>query len=210
MKLDHCLVKVCGMKNPENIMEVSKLKPDMMGFIFYPSSKRFVGDQFIVPDNFPGNIKKVGVFVDESIERVFAIVKKCNLQVVQLHGTESPEYCLRIKNSGVEVIKAFGIDESFNWNIPESYISTSNYFIFDTKTPKHGGSGRKFSWKVLDNYKHNHPFLLSGGIGPEDTGLIKSFVHRQCIGIDINSGFETGPGVKDVEKLHFFFKEMKK
>jgi phosphoribosylanthranilate isomerase len=199
-------IKVCGMRDPENISGVVATWPDYLGFIFYPKSKRFVGFEpspeilVIVPDP----VKKVGVFVDETSEKILEIVQNWKLDVVQLHGHETPEYCRQIQNSGITVFKAFSVDESFDFAILEAYSEVCHYFLFDTKGLLRGGTGQKFNWQLLDNYKGNVPFFLSGGIGPDDLETVLDFRHPQLFGIDINSGFEISPAVKDVEKVRSF------
>ena len=208
MKLNHPLIKVCGMRERQNILEVANQCPDMMGFIFYPLSKRYVGEDFIIPE-ISADIQKVGVFVDEEPEEVLRILKKHKLQIAQLHGKETPEICLRIKSSGFKVMKAFGVDEHFNFEILAPYLPVTDGFVFDTKTVLHGGSGLKFNWEILNSYTLRHPFLLSGGIKPEDMEVLQEFYHPQCIGFDINSGFETSAAFKNVYKLTRFFKQVR-
>ena len=196
------------MRDIQNIRDVANLHPDMMGFIFFQASKRFVGGNFIIPE-ISEDIQRVGVFVDEMPETVIEFLKKFNLQTAQLHGKESPEECLLVKNAGFKVMKAFGIDDTFNWNNLNSYTGVTDGFVFDTKTILHGGSGIKFNWNILSSHKLNHPFLLSGGIKLEDTESLEDFYHPYCLGFDINSGFETSPAFKDVKKLEEFFKRVR-
>jgi phosphoribosylanthranilate isomerase len=199
-------IKVCGMRDPENISGVVAEQPDYLGFIFYPKSKRFVGFEppmdvlSIVPDS----VKKVGVFVDEAPEKVLEIYRNWKLNVIQLHGHETPDYCRQIRNSGITVFKAFPVDESFNFESLKAYSGVCDYFLFDTKGLLPGGTGQKFNWQLLENYTGNVPFFLSGGIGPEDLEAIQNFQHSQFFGIDINSGFEISPALKDVEKVKSF------
>ncbi|MDO9613377.1 MAG: phosphoribosylanthranilate isomerase, partial [Bacteroidota bacterium] len=188
-------IKVCGMRDPENISGVVAAMPDYLGFIFYPKSKRFVGFESS-PEMYaeiPDSVKKVGVFVNESPEKVLEISKKWNLDVVQLHGDESPEYCRQIQDSGITVFKAFSVDESFDFAILKAYSGVCDYFLFDTKGKLPGGTGQKFNWQLLESYKLKIPFFLSGGISPDDLNTIREFIHPQQIGIDINSGFEISP-----------------
>lgn len=204
-------IKVCGMRNPENISGVVVALPDYLGFIFYPESKRFVGFEptakvlAVVPDS----VKKVGVFVDETPEKVLEIVQNWKLDVVQLHGNESPEYCQQIKNSGITVFKAFSVDELFDFATLKAYSGVCDYFLFDTKGQLPGGTGQKFNWQLLENYKGDVPFFLSGGIGADDLEAILDFRHPQLFGIDINSGFEISPAMKDVEKVKNFISEIR-
>jgi phosphoribosylanthranilate isomerase len=204
-------IKVCGMRDPENISGVVAALPDYLGFIFFPKSKRFVG---LEPSpemlaEIPDSVKKVGVFVDESPEKVFEISKNWKLDVVQLHGDESPGYCRQIQDSGITVFKAFSIDESFDFATLNPYSGVCDYFLFDTKGLLPGGTGKKFNWQLLENYSGNVPFFLSGGIGPDDLEAIQNFKHLRWRGIDVNSGFEISPALKDVEKVRKFIAEIR-
>lgn len=204
-------IKVCGMRDPENISGVVAALPDFMGFIFYSGSKRFVGSDFSLETMrlIPNQVEKVGVFVDEVPEKVIEICNRLNLEVAQLHGNESPEYCRKIQDSGLTVFKAFSMDEQFDFELLKYYSRVCNYFLFDTKGTVAGGTGQKFNWQLLANYKGDVPFFLSGGIGPEDLEAIKEFSHPQFFGIDINSGFEVSPAMKDVEKVKRFIEELR-
>jgi len=204
-------IKVCGMRYPENISGVVATMPDFIGFIFYPKSKRFVGmDQSIVVlDIFPQTVKKVGVFVNESQLNVIKICQEWNINIVQLHGQESPEYCKNIQDSGITVFKAFSVDEHFDFDKLKSYTTVCNYFLFDTKGILPGGSGLKFNWQLLENYKGDVPFFLSGGIGPEDVDAVVKLRHPMLFGIDINSGFEVSPAVKDVKRVKEFITKIR-
>lgn len=199
------------MRDPENISGVIDALPDYMGFIFYPESKRFVGFEpspevlAVVPDS----VKKVGVFVDEIPEKVLEICLNWKLDVAQLHGNESPEYCRQIKNSGITVFKAFSVDELFDFAILKAYSGVCDYFLFDTKGRLPGGTGQKFNWQLLSIYKGDVPFFLSGGIGPDDLKTVLAFRHPQLFGIDINSGFEIEPALKDVEKVSRFIEKIR-
>ncbi len=217
-------IKVCGMRNSNNISELVKLAPDFIGFIFYEKSKRFVIDFPKV--KIPKSIKKVGVFVNESIESILKIVLENELDIVQLHGDESAEFCKKLKRhpelvSGshnekndemlkrvqhdeVQIIKAFAIDENFDFNITKAYEPYCDLFLFDTKGKGYGGTGIKYDWSVLNNYKGETPFLLSGGITDNDADLVNEFKHPKCIGIDLNSGFEEAPALKNIKKLIAF------
>ncbi|MES2826634.1 MAG: phosphoribosylanthranilate isomerase [Bacteroidota bacterium] len=196
------------MKQPANIKQIASLEPDFMGFIFYKGSKRYAGT--LMPeelDQLPENIKRVGVFVDEDIDEVLAIVMRYNLNGLQLHGAESVAYCMELKNklnSAVFIIKAFGINEAFEFNGLDSYVDAVDYFLFDTQTPAHGGSGKQFDWSLLDNYKLQTPYFLSGGIGIEQVEAIQVISDERLYALDVNSRFETEPGVKDYDKLKNF------
>ncbi len=191
-------LKICGLKYSENIIQVAALQPDYMGFIFYEKSKRFVGEDFVMPE-IDSKIKKTGVFVNSDINYIKEKIKKHDLQAVQLHGSESAELCEGLKGS-VEVIKVFGVDESFDFNVLKAYENVCDYFLFDTKTAEYGGSGKQFDWNVLNKYKLNVPFFLSGGIGLEEIEKVQR-LKLNVYALDLNSKFETEPGLKDIEKL---------
>ena len=200
------------MRDPENISGVVGALPDYLGFIFYHKSKRFVGFNpsaevmAVVPDS----VKKVGVFVNETPEKVLETVQNWDLNVVQLHGNETPEYCQQIQHSGITVFKAFSVDELFDFEMLDAYSKVCSYFLFDTKGQLPGGTGQKFNWQLLQNYKGDVPFFLSGGIGPLDLEAIRHFGHPRWCGIDINSGFEISPALKDVEKVKYFISGIRK
>lgn len=197
------IIKVCGMRDEANIREVEGLGVDWMGFIFYPKSPRYVGDT--LPD-LSGSVKRVGVFVNEEMAVLFALAQKNRLDILQLHGDESPEDCNILRNSGFCVIKAFGITPEipFPSDLTERYKGCCDYFLFDTKSALYGGAGKKFGWEALSEYRGDTPFLLSGGISPEDAEAIRRFSHPKWVGIDLNSGFEVSPAVKNVQSLREF------
>lgn len=197
------IIKVCGMREETNVQEVERLGADWMGFIFYPKSPRYVGEAL---PYIPGSVKRVGVFVNEESDRLLALAEKNRLDALQLHGDESPDDCKSLKEKGFLVIKAFGIatDKPFPSETIKSYEGYCTHFLFDTRTDLYGGSGKKFSWEILAAYRGETPFLLSGGISPEDVEAVKSFSHPRCIGVDLNSGFETAPAVKDIQLLQQF------
>lgn len=194
-------IKVCGMKYPENISAVAALQPDYMGFIFYPQSPRFAAELDIVE----ASALKTGVFVDENEGKVKKLVGKYQLDAIQLHGSETPQYCKLFKGK-VTVIKAFGVDENFDFEKLNDYEGCVDYFLFDTKTGKHGGSGQTFDWYLLNKYKLNVPFFLSGGLSLENMEEVKAIDHPQFYGVDLNSRFEIEPGLKDIDKLTKAFK----
>jgi phosphoribosylanthranilate isomerase len=204
-------IKVCGMREPKNIAGIAKVRPDFIGFIFYPKSKRFTGyeAQPTIIEAVSSHIRKVGVFVNEATEQVFVTAQNWKLNVIQLHGQETPDYCRTIQNSGYVVFKAFPVDELFDFESLKAYQNCCDYFLFDTKGKLPGGTGQKFNWQLLDNYTLNVPFFLSGGIGPDDVKNIRNFRHPQLFGLDINSGFEISPGTKDVEKVRKFILEIR-
>lgn len=199
-------VKVCGLTQAGNREAIESLGVDMLGYIFYPPSKRFVGEARQVL--FDSDLPNVGVFVDENVYKILGTVKKYALSFVQLHGKENPQTCKILKNQGIGVIKAFPVDKKFRFETTSDYASVVDYFLFDTKTEQAGGSGQKFDWELLDDYNGNIPFLLSGGIGPEDVEAIKQINHPQLIGVDLNSRFELETGVKDVEMLREFLEKV--
>lgn len=187
------------MRDAENIREVEALGIDLMGFIFWPKSSRYVSER---PAYLPTNCKCVGVFVDEDIETVRRIADDYALEFIQLHGHESADYCAQLK--GLKLIKAISVSGQDDIATYKTYEGLVDYFLFDTKCPSVGGSGQQFDWSVLSAYDGNTPFLLSGGIGPDDTERVKASHHSKCVGIDLNSCFEIGPGLKDINKLKDF------
>ena len=203
------LVKVCGMREPENIEKVAQLGVDMMGFIFYPKSPRFAS-QSVARTAADKNVCRVGVFVNESVELISDKIQLFDLNAVQLHGNESRELCelLHKQNGLLKVIKAISVSTAGDIQKYKEYVGAVDYFLFDTKCKTVGGSGQQFDWQVLENYDGDVPFILSGGIGPEDVERIRNFHHPKCIGIDLNSKFEMEPGLKDVEKLNTFLENI--
>ncbi|WP_431294862.1 phosphoribosylanthranilate isomerase [Pedobacter sp. P26] len=204
-------LKVCGMRLAANIAAVAELQPDYLGFIFYEKSPRLISDVSTELIKYiPSEIKTVGVFVNEELEKVKDKVNTLKLKAVQLHGSESPEYCAALKTAfgSLEVIKAFGIDEDFDFSGLEAYLNVVDYFLFDTKTKAHGGSGKTFDWSVLDRYAYTKPYFLSGGIDLEHTEAIKNMQDERLYALDINSRFEMEPGLKDAEKIEEFIKAM--
>jgi phosphoribosylanthranilate isomerase len=204
-------IKVCGMCDPLNVKEIAEAKPDFMGFIFYSGSPRYVGAE---PDrslfiNVPPGIPKTGVFVNEDPDRILDLTLRTGLDIIQLHGTETPGYCNRLRSSGLIIIKAFNIAKGFDFGKIKPYMEGCDYFIFDTKTEKAGGSGIKFNWEILENYNLDKPFFLSGGIGPEDIEIIKAIERRGFFAVDVNSRFETSPGIKNVALVKSFIEEIK-
>lgn len=212
--------KVCGMNH--NTQEVAKLQPDYLGFIFWEPSKRSFTTKMPIIDP---SIKKVGVFVDASLEEVIEKVKHYNLDAVQLHGKETPEYCnslhqqvlvsnaqdvmlKQVQHDALEIIKVFSIKDDFDFSILKPYEEVCDYYLFDTKGKLPGGNGYTFNWSVLKNYPSSKPYFLSGGIGLENVKDVEKFLQgaesRFCYAIDINSKFETEPGLKNIEKLTKF------
>ena len=199
------IVKVCGMRDSENIRAIEQTKADLMGFIFHPKSPRFVAS---LPEYMPKKQKRVGIFVNASLEQILAKAQKFSLEYIQLHGDEPPAFCSELKNRGLKVIRAQRIANTDDIIRAESY-NMADLMIFDTKTELYGGSGKKFNWQLLENYKGCVPFLLSGGIRSDTFEEIKAFFHPQFAGIDLNSGFEISPALKDVGKLNNFIEKIK-
>ena len=197
------------MRDAENIREVEALGIDLMGFIFWPKSCRYVVER---PAYLPTKCKRVGVFVDEDIEQVKRIADEYALDFIQLHGHENPDYCAQLK--GMHLIKAISVSGRDDIATYKAYEGLVDYFLFDTKCPSVGGSGQQFDWSVLSAYDGDTPFLLSGGIGPHDAPRLRQafaldgFPVEKCVGIDLNSRFELSPGLKDVNKLKEFIKEL--
>ena len=197
------------MREAENIREVEALGIDMMGFIFWPKSSRYVSER---PDYLPKHVKRVGVFVNEDPEQVNRLAADYRLDYIQLHGQESPEQISHLSplTSHLSIIKAFNIATAEDLLQTQPYEGVADLFLFDTKGKSVGGNGEKFDWDVLDAYHGSTPFLLSGGIGPDDAERVNAFHHPKCIGIDLNSRFELSPGLKDVNKLKEFLKKIQK
>ncbi|WP_093113671.1 phosphoribosylanthranilate isomerase [Salinimicrobium catena] len=204
------------MREPENIQQVSLLRPDYFGLIFYEGSPRFVSEDIGNPGQ---EIKKVGVFVNASEEYILEKVKKFGLSAVQLHGGESADFCSRLKkDAGIfpQIIKVFSIKEAFDFQLLKDFEEHVDLFLFDTKGRQHGGNGIAFNWKVLKDYSSTTPFFLSGGIGPDEVPAIKNLYKyfqnegKQNVfyGVDVNSRFENAPGLKNADKLRNFKKEL--
>ena len=205
------LVKVCGMREPDNVKQVAQLGIDMMGFIFYPKSPRYAS-HVVARSDADRNICRVGVFVNDSIPNMLDKIHSFSLNAVQMHGSESRLLCeqLREAKGDMKIIKAISVSTAGDIQKYKEYVGAVDYFLFDTKCKTVGGSGQQFDWQVLDEYDGDVPFLLSGGIGPEDASRILSFHHPRFVGIDLNSRFETEPGLKNVEKLKEFLLKVEK
>ncbi len=204
-------IKVCGMKYSENIEALAKLNPDFMGFIFYEKSPRFAATDLdkVLLSNLDSSITKVGVFVNKDLLTIKLTCSEYEIKTVQLHGDESPELCAALKDSGFTVIKVFGINEFFDFKKLYPYANHCDYFLFDTITHGYGGSGTKFDWELLENYRLGKPYFLSGGIGLEHLSEIKNNSDDRLHGIDVNSRFEIKPGLKNISALESLFKEIK-
>jgi phosphoribosylanthranilate isomerase len=203
-------IKVCGMKYSENIEELLLLQPDYVGFIFYEKSPRFITTQWAVFSSvFPKGTRKVGVFVDETAEGILQKATELGLEMVQLHGHESPELCMEVKETGLMVMKAFRVGEDFDFTQLEHYAYSCDYFLFDASGANPGGNGVRFNWEVLQNYTLDVPFFLSGGIDLEHVEEIKALQLPHLHGIDLNSKFEIQPGLKDISRLKLFIEDIK-
>ena len=198
------IIKVCGMRDAQNIRDVESLGVDWIGMIFWPKSKRYVAE---VPSYLPEHLKKVGVFVDSTLDDILQHISDYQLDIIQLHGQESPDFAKALKPH--TIIKAFNIEKADDLLQTAKYEGIADYFLFDTKGKMVGGNGEKFDWSVLTAYQGKTPFLLSGGIGPEDVESVKSFRHPRCIGIDLNSRFESEPGFKDINQLKTFINNIR-
>ena len=216
------IIKVCGMRDAENIREVERLGIDMMGFICWPKSPRYVRE---VPAYLP-DCPRVGVFVNPSLDEIQKRMEAFEFSYIQLHGTESPEFCKAVREkTECKIIKAISIQTPSNFPLKgedkslgkENFLPLRKgwggsvaFLLFDTKCATHGGSGQKFNWDILSTYRGELPFLLSGGIGPEDAEQLRQFHHDKCLGFDINSRFEIEPGIKDIEKIKQFITALRK
>ena len=222
-------IKVCGMRDADNIRAVAALGIDFLGFIFYPKSPRYtpkaIPEAELIADTATTaryddiewrKPQRVGVFVDETPQAIIAHIHNDQLDYVQLHGHELPEMIDHLKRAvisdnhhSLKVIKAFSISKPDDLLQTKAYEGVADLFLFDTPTESYGGSGKKFDWQMLQAYDGHTSFLLSGGIGPEDIERIRTFEHPHCIGIDLNSRFETAPGIKDVEALRRFTENLR-
>ncbi|MCR5453557.1 MAG: phosphoribosylanthranilate isomerase [Bacteroidales bacterium] len=193
-------IKICGLR--DNFAEVLALKPDFAGLIFYPKSPRYVGNSNdeSLKQKLTSDTKKVGVFVNETADRILEMVTEYHLDLVQLHGSESPEFCAKIRQS-IPVIKAFGITTYSDLAAVSDYSQVVDFLLFDTKTSGFGGSGKKFDWDILHKAQIPLPFLLSGGISADDIPTIKALTINNLVGVDLNSKFEIAPTLKNTETL---------
>lgn len=199
-------LKICGMRDEENILAVLTLEPDYLGFIFYEKSSRYARrhlDPYFARDL--DGVQKVGVFVNEDAFQIEDAIEQYGLDLVQLHGQESPELCAAIRQQGTAVIKVFSVGESFDFEVLQPYEGQVDYFLFDTQGKLPGGNGYTFNWRVLETYPSETPFFLSGGIGPEHRDLIDHLDLPALHALDVNSKFELRPGLKDAEKLKEFW-----
>ncbi|MFT6319546.1 MAG: phosphoribosylanthranilate isomerase [Granulosicoccus sp.] len=200
-------IKVCGMRNPDNLQELLDLPIDYVGLIFYKKSKRFVEKELPKID-FQGK-EKVGVFVNESLEYIVGKSQQYDFITVQLHGSESPDFCEKLKEKNFKIIKAFSVDGEFDFSKTKKYEPFCDYFLFDTKGKLPGGNGYTFDWKVLENYQGETPFFLSGGIDSRHNNILKKLNIKQLHAIDLNSGFEIEPALKDILLLKKFIEDVR-
>lgn len=202
------MIKVCGMRDIENINQLQELDIDFMGIIRYSKSKRVVDDiqkEKVALQTM--NKGTVGVYVNETFEKILQDVIPLQLDVIQLHGDENPAFAKALLEIDIKIFKAFQITEEFDFDslkeweeLADQYVGKL-FFLFDTATPNYGGSGKKFNWSILDSYKGEVPFLLSGGISKDDVAIVKDIKHKMFLGVDLNSKFETAPGVKNIEEI---------
>ena len=199
-------IKVCGMREPDNIRAIAALQPDAMGFIFYPKSKRYMAETLdpSVVRELPRAIQTVGVFVNASVDEMILQCERYHLSTVQLHGDEAPEQAeqMRTKSPELSIWKAFGLSNDFDFDSLALYEPHCDAFLFDTKTKGYGGSGQTFDWSLLSSYRGNVPFWLSGGLGPEQVSALVTFAQHNpsLVGVDLNSQLEVAPGLKSVER----------
>ena len=229
-------LKICGLKHHRNVRQLLTLEPDYLGFIFYKKSPRYVGEAVDLDwvKNMPGTARKVGVFVNEDVEKMKNTAEMLDLQVIQLHGEEPPEVCSFLKKAGLEVWKVFGVNEDFDFEKTKPYAADCDKFLFDTKGKNRGGNGVAFDWSLLEKYEGETPFVLSGGIGPDtllppltppltpkgepipgsaEVGSPLGVrgggkVWKRLTALDINSRFETKPGLKDFNLVKKFKHEL--
>jgi len=201
------LLKVCGMRDENNLSQLIDLQPNFIGLIFHEKSPRNVTENLRI--NLPEHIKLTGVFVEESESFIMGKVDKYNLKAIQLHGYESPQFCKKLQNKGLIIMKAFNIHDAFEFSNTEPYEGLCDYFLFDAFGQHAGGNGITFDWKLLDNYKGETPFLLSGGIDSNLVNSLKEIKHPMYKGVDINSKFEITPGLKNIEKIKTFKNELR-
>ncbi|MDQ4122081.1 MAG: phosphoribosylanthranilate isomerase [Acidobacteriota bacterium] len=190
-------IKICGMREAENMREIACLEPDFFGLIFYPKSPRFVSVE--QAEKLPAfeNIRRVGVFVDEDAEQILEIAERADLQFIQLHGNETARFCESLKKQNLQVVKVFKVDKNFDGKLLQEFEAVCDYFLFDTKADKHGGSGRIFDWQILRRFSINKPFFLGGGIGAENASeAIEASENLPLFALDVNSRAEIAAGVK--------------
>jgi phosphoribosylanthranilate isomerase len=201
-------IKVCGMRDEENIRQLCELPIHYIGFIFYPPSPRYAGDMPVTAiRNVPAHISKVGVFVNADNATIRAAIEKYDLNIVQLHGNELPDFCHNLKSMGIPVIKSIPAS-NLTSNQLTAYSQACDYLLFDTPTALYGGSGQKFNWNEIEGINIPLPFFLSGGLSPNDANEVMAFSHPQFFAIDLNSKFETRPGYKNIGLLKTFIQSL--
>ena len=199
------------MRDVENIEAIATLPINYLGFIFYEKSPRFVMNNAVFETaKIPETIQRVAVVVNEHLDFITHLYDDFGFRIVQLHGNESPAFCrlLKLELKNIEIWKAFSVADDFDFSVTTQYTNVVDYFLFDTKTNQHGGSGQKFNWQVLNKYKGKKKFFLSGGITIDDADAIKKIKNKKLIGVDINSKFEITPAMKNFEAVKFFSKNL--
>lgn len=196
------------MRDHNNIMEMASLGPQYLGFVLYPASPRFVGSEFTVPASLSASIKKVGVFVNEFTDLTITKATSLGLDFVQLHGDETADQCRKLNDSGLRIIKAFALDDEFDFNKTRSFKNVVDYFLFDTKGKLYGGNASAFNWNVLNRYDQEVPFFLSGGLSPANIGQLGDVAKMNIHALDFNSGVEEAPGLKSLEKVRAALKHL--
>jgi phosphoribosylanthranilate isomerase len=203
-------IKICGMREPGNIRDVSGLKPDYLGFIFYPGSKRY-GGRLSPSDlmNIPDGIQKVAVFVNASREEIVSTCQAYSIRILQLHGNEPPAFCRSLREEGFQVIKAFRVGQGLDMEEMGRFAEVCDFILFDTSGEGFGGTGLKFDWNQLQDYTLELPFFLSGGIAPGDAERIMAMDFPELYGVDLNSRFEIRPGLKNIEEVENFIRKIR-
>lgn len=189
------------MRDHQNMLEVAEAGPDYLGFIFYAKSPRYVGDQFKLPSQLDAGIKRVGVFVNADTNEILRRRDETNLNVIQLHGSESSDVCATLRGEGLEVWKVFSVGDDFDFDICKAYADSCDAFLFDTKGLYYGGNAKTFNWALLEKYDGKLPFILSGGLTPDNLNGVDKFLEKGMIGVDLNSGVELTAGIKDPDKV---------
>ncbi|NQY12064.1 MAG: phosphoribosylanthranilate isomerase [Flavobacteriales bacterium] len=203
-------IKVCGMREEENVWAIAEMQPDYLGFIFFEGSKRNIKDTYPTFLNYiDSNITKVGVFVNERTENILDSCRLYNLTMVQLHGNEWPAQCKELMDKGLKIMKAFSVDDNFDFETVNEYKGNVDYFLFDTKGANYGGNGIAFDWDLLKKYDNEVPFFLSGGVDESVLDELDFLKEMNIVGIDVNSKFEVEPGLKDVPRLKEFISKIK-
>jgi phosphoribosylanthranilate isomerase len=206
MRRSKLKLKICGMREPKNVLEVASLELDYMGFIFYPKSPRFIESLNYTVMHLASlhYVEPIPVFADASVTSILHATEIYPFTIVQLHGHETPETCATLRENGLNVIKAISLSDSKDLEVTKLYRGCCDLFLFDTKSEVYGGSGNSYDWNILQEYDEDIPFFLSGGIGPKDAKKVLAFHHPRLFGIDINSQFEIKPALKDVRLIKSF------